>query len=481
MKLFEKLFFVALIFLFLATRLYKITIPLADHHSWRQVDTAAVARNFIKDGFNFLRPQIDNYIPLHPNTNNNDRLFLVEPPVYNSIVAGVYSVMGVRESYARLVSILFSFGSMVLLYLIVAKLTNSRTGLLSAFFFTVLPFNVYYSRTILPEPMIIFLVLGMFYSTTQWLETQKAGWYVILFAVSAIALTQKAFPLFCLLPLFYLIWQKYRFTLFAQKKVYLLLFCFIPFLMWRQYIGHYPEGIPANEWLFNQNNIRFKGAFFYWIFARRIGELILGWWGLPLLVIGIIGKPKKEGWFFHYWLLAILIFTTVFAAGNVTHDYYQIPMIPIICVFLAKGVELLLFNADKTFSKGICYLVFGICSLFMVAFGWYQVRDFYNIQSGVDLAGAAVTKLTPKDALIITGDTNDSTLLYNTNRHGWTAGYASPYPNTSGVIEELTRQGASYYVTTKFDRGSDFSRYMLNNYQIISESDQYILFKLNKL
>jgi len=31
-------------------RLYKINIPLADLHSWRQVDTAAVARNFAKNG-----------------------------------------------------------------------------------------------------------------------------------------------------------------------------------------------------------------------------------------------------------------------------------------------------------------------------------------------------------------------------------------------------------------------------------------------
>ena len=37
-----------ILFLALILRLYKIDIPLADFHSWRQADTAAVARNFLR-------------------------------------------------------------------------------------------------------------------------------------------------------------------------------------------------------------------------------------------------------------------------------------------------------------------------------------------------------------------------------------------------------------------------------------------------
>jgi len=47
----------------LVLRLYKIDIPLADHHSWRQADTAAVARNFVKENFDFF---IRGLIIWHP-------------------------------------------------------------------------------------------------------------------------------------------------------------------------------------------------------------------------------------------------------------------------------------------------------------------------------------------------------------------------------------------------------------------------------
>ena len=108
----------------------------------------------------------------------------------------------------------------------------------------------------------------------------------------------------------------------------------------------------------------------------------------------------------------------------------------------------------------------------------YQVRDFYNIQGGVDLAGMAVDQLTPKNSLVLTGDSNDATLLYNTNRYGWTGGYASNYPNTPETIEKIRRMGGTIYVTTKFDRDSEFGRYMLKSYQVAKETNQYILFKL---
>jgi hypothetical protein len=253
---------------------------------------------------------------------------------------------------------------------------------------------------------------------------------------------------------------------------------FLPLLAWRWWVGHFPEGVPANLWLFNQGDIRFKGAFFWWVFAERIGKLILGYWGLPLLVLGLILKPKREAWFFHLWLLSLLIYLAVFAAGNVTHDYYQIPLIPIFCIFLAKGSHFLLFESNKLFSRYLCSLLVVVCSLFMLAFSWYQVRDFYNIQGGVDLAGRAVDELTPKNALILTGDSNDATLLYNTNRWGWSGGYASPFPNEPTVVEKAISLGASYYVTTKFDQNSDFGRYLRGKYSVLKETNQFIIFKL---
>src|SRR5215475_6306632 len=40
-------------------RLVLINQPYVDHWSWRQNDVAAIARNFLQDGFHFGYPQID--------------------------------------------------------------------------------------------------------------------------------------------------------------------------------------------------------------------------------------------------------------------------------------------------------------------------------------------------------------------------------------------------------------------------------------
>ncbi len=41
----------------LVVRLYRINEPLADWHSWRQADTAAVTREYVKNGIDLLRPR----------------------------------------------------------------------------------------------------------------------------------------------------------------------------------------------------------------------------------------------------------------------------------------------------------------------------------------------------------------------------------------------------------------------------------------
>jgi len=112
--------------------------------------------------------------PLRPGTLNEQRYFLVEPPFYQAVVAGFYRLFGVKESLARLVSILFSLGALVFLFLLVSRLVNSWVGLLSAFFMAVLPYSIFYSRVIMPESMMLFAALGMLWFFWLWLEkTEK--------------------------------------------------------------------------------------------------------------------------------------------------------------------------------------------------------------------------------------------------------------------------------------------------------------------
>ena len=79
-----------ILFVALILRLYKINTPLADLHSWRQADTAAVARNFVTDGIDLLHPRYDDLSGRESGRENPQGYRMVEFPLYNSLIAYAY-------------------------------------------------------------------------------------------------------------------------------------------------------------------------------------------------------------------------------------------------------------------------------------------------------------------------------------------------------------------------------------------------------
>ena len=464
----------------LVLRLYKIQSPLADHHSWRQADSASVIRNLAFNKFDILRPAWDNMVASNSkNLPNPNRYFFEDFPLSFDVYPAIfYKIFGSSVEVLRLSSVVFSLLSILFLGLLVNEFTGFWVGVFSAFVYAVLPFSIFFSRGVFQEnPLNLYSILALF-CLVRFLKKGKPVNFFLSILFNSLLFLTKPYALCFLLPEVFLFLQSWKLKSFKKVKFYsYFIFSLLPFVLWWVWALRFPEGMPFSSWLLNEGNIRFKGAFFHWIFAERIGKLILGNYGLIFFGLGLVILGKGDG-FFYFWLISLLVYVSVIAKGNVTHDYYQIPLIPIFCIFLAKGTDWLIFEKKELFNRAVCCLLFAVCSIFLFAFGWYEVRGFYNIQSGVDLAGEAVDQLTSKDSLVTTGDSNDATLLYNTNRWGWSAGYASEYPNSKETIERLKEKGASYYVTTKFDQNSEFGKYMIENYFLLKQSDQYIIFKL---
>ena len=479
-------FFYLLLIIILAyfLRTYKINTPLADWHSWRQSDTASVTRNYVKHGINILFPTYDDLSNVASGRDNPRGLRFVEFPLYNLAHFFIDQVLiGYNlEMKGRLTSVLASLGSLIFLFLLVRKYCGRLAAALTAFFFAVLPFNIFFSRVILPEPFLVFTTSGMIYFFDRW-QGERGVKKILLFLISFVftlsALLVKPYAVFLFLPLIYL-WFRHRplnFISFIKLGVFFLL-AILPLLWWRWWASHYPEGTPANLWLLNGDGIRFKGAFFFWLFADRLGRLILGFYGLPLLISGILAKKDKEGLLFHIWGLSLLLYVTIFATGNVRHDYYQVLTIPIISIYLAKGVIFLEFLAQKFTGRLKTYSLVLILIIFMEMFGWYYIRDFYNINHPEIVgAGQAVELMTPAKALVIAPYNGDTAFLYQTRRAGW--------PIMEKTVEEMINMSAHYYVSVNFDdltkelyaraTDADLSR---RKYKLIKASDKFVLIQL---
>jgi len=438
-----------------AVRLYRFDAPVADWHSWRQVDTSAVSRTFVKDGFDILRPRFPDLSKGVSLIDNPEGYRFVEFPIYNVAQAGLFKLFNTftLEEWGRLVTIFSSLVSIVFLYLLVAKYINPRAGLIAAFFFAFVPYSIYYSRTILPDQSMVASLLAGTYFFSNWMdesEKRKAKsekrklaeyvFFILALIFTSTALLLKPYALFFSLPLFYLAWYQFGFGFLKKWQLWVfLILAIIPLGLWHEWMAQkeFIQGVPRNDWLFNGNGIRFKGAFFHWIFADRIGRLILGYWGLPFVVLGILRKiNKKEGFFFYFFLISCLLFMTVLATGNIQHDYYQVLIMPTLAIFFAKGVDFILEKQD-IFNYWISRLVIGVGIIFTLMFGWFAVRDYYSIQHpNLVAAGDAVDRLVPKDAKIIAPYGGDTTFLYYTNRKGW--------PVFDRSFKAFKKAGASY-------------------------------------
>ncbi len=457
-------------------RLYKINNPIADWHSWRQADTASVSRIYLEKGINLLYPKYHDISSIQTGIFNPNGYRMVEFPVYNALSAFLAKTFPslTLEVWSRLVSITSSLVTGLFLYLIGKKYLGAGGGILAAFFYLFIPYNIYFTRVILPDPFgAMCAVAAIWFYITFVDNDSKAHLYFAGFLM-AVALLIKPFYGFYLIPLIYLTVNKYGLrTIFTDKKIWrkfavFSLITLLPFFLWRLWEGRFPEGIPFFTWMFNGDHIRFRPAFWRWIFDERLGRLILGGWGLVLFVFGIV-KPKPKTYFINFFIFGMFLYVVIVATANVRHDYYQIVTIPAISLVLATGAYYLWNNLvfNRVFSRIL--VIFSVAMMLMV--GWLLIKDDYQINHPEIIeAGRAVDAIASKDALVIAPYNGDTAFLYQTKRSGW--------PAIDDSIDNIIKKGADYYVSV--DMGSADTKMLESRFKTVKKTDKYIIIDLQE-
>ncbi|MFH1561642.1 MAG: glycosyltransferase family 39 protein [Patescibacteria group bacterium] len=460
-KHWQKLILIFLLIIGLAVRLYKINSPLADWHSWRQADTASVARHFVDQGYQWLTPRFDDLSKIPSGLENPNGYRFVEFPIYNAVHAFTFQILDGRiafETVGRLVSVFASLLAAVFLYLIVAQLLGTGPALLSTAFFLLLPFNIFYSRTVLPESSMMAAWL-----ISSYLLLKDKVWASSV--VAAIAILIKPYAVFFLA----FDWLVYVLNHPQKKKIFRLgigvILAGLPFLAWRGWMQQFPEGIPNNRWLLNGAGYRLKPVWWRWLFFERIGKLILGAWGPSLLIVGIISRLKnKKETLFYGWLLACFAYLVVFARGNVQHDYYQILIVPTLAVFLGKGGHFLLTAGKKDFHRFSPVLAL-VLTVFTLGFSWYGVREYYKINHPEIIeAGKRADQILPTEAKVVAPYEGDTAFLYQIHRPGW--------PYLTDFVPNMVKLGATHYVSVNFDQ---VTNELVASCQVLEQTPSWVI------
>lgn len=465
----------ALFVLACIVRLYGFSNPLADWHSWRQSDTAAVARNFQKYGIDLMHPLYDDLSNIQSGKDNPRGYRMVEVPLYQAaaaIVSKVFPNVPI-EQILRSISISFTAGSVVILFMLLLRFVDFQTAIIGGISYAVMPFSIYYGRTILPDPMATFFaLLSLLLLSGSALGKRRIIMIMISGVFGAISLLVRPMAIFLLFPAVILLWEQGK---LKQTAINVFLYGAIviaPLMAWRQWITRFPEGIPVSDWLYNKDNIRFKGSWFHWLFAKRLGELILGFWGLVPFVVGVVKKSHpKDFWFSMSWLTGMTAYFIVFAGGNVQHDYYQALMIPVFVWFVAKGAGYFLRPASA-WNPMVSRIVIGICFIFAWMFSWYTVRTYFWInRPEIVEAGRMADSILPKDAKVIAPYNGDTTFLYQTNRQGWPIGFD---------IDKKIAMGAQYYIGLKSTDDYWETDQLAKVYTVLMRNDTFAIIDLTQ-
>jgi len=479
---------VILVLLFgLLARLYRVNEPVADWHSFRQTDTVAVTQVYQKQGFDFLHPRYYDISSTQSGKENPQGYRMVEAPIYNAMSLGVsYLTSGNVTLASRLVSILLSLGSGLLIFLIVKGFTSQYLpALFSLAMFMFLPFNIFYSRVTLPEPSAVFFMLLSLYLFSDHLFFSGVA--------LALSLLIKPYTGLILFPTLLTIILTHKTKYFTKKSfLSLIIFAFIaltPFALWRVWISQFPEGIPSSNWLLNNGVtttfpawyhgynlsflnklIAFRPHWWQWLFQERLSILILGNFGVIPIFLGLAYQKKFSQPMALSLVAGILLYFIIIAQGNIQHDYYQTLIIPSLAMLGGIGY----FYISQFVFNSLPLKVIAIGSLFILSsyFSLTKIKDYYRINNPMIItAGTEAQKILPQDSLIIAPNNGDTTLLYHTGFFGW----PTEIYDIDAKVKEFSPRPV-YLLSLNYDK---YTNDLIAKYPSVVKNNSYIILKLS--
>jgi 4-amino-4-deoxy-L-arabinose transferase-like glycosyltransferase len=467
------------------TRLIGITNPVLGWHSWRQSDTASIARNFFENGFNILYPQI--------NWGGSGTGYVEsEFHIYPFIVSLLYAIFGADDTLGRIVSVIFSVFTVFGLYLLVKKFIDEKTALWSALIYAILPLNIFYGRTFMPESMMLMCSVYAIYFFSEWLDKNHLKYSLLAWLFTASAILIKLPSLYLGLPLLYLAILKYRSATFKQYRLYILaVFIFVPAALW-YYHAHQlllNGGSSFGIWTYGQDkwgmfSLLIDPAWYNDIVFKSIAERHLTYPAFILFMWGLFIKrttPKEK--LFDYWLIAVLVFIFVAAQAHRAQEYYSLPFTLPASVFIGKVFAEYIPSLKESFKqKKIVPYFLVLCFSLICILSYLRVARFLESEKNSQVVltiGKEVRQLTPAGDKVIAVSNGNPVYLYHSHRFGWTA---MPQQLDSAYITKLVNQGAKWLAGEKniFTENQQSERLeaFLKVYPVIRNEKDYFILRL---
>src|SRR3954454_5287607 len=505
----------AICVLAVAARLILISQPYVDHWSWRQSDVAAIARNFLQNGFRFAYPQIDW-------AGNAPGYVGTEFPILPFIAALCYKFAGIHEWVGRIQAVILFAVSLPCFFLLVREIFGSTAAVWATFFYSFAPVNIFAGRSFMPDvPSLSFAIVGL-YLLLRYVEHNESSSFLVAAIALSLSFLIKITSIVIVVPLAYIVVGRLyrtpgvsqngaaetrmistgsslerlsgvervqRRTVVGAAAIFTAI-ALLPSVIWYWHAHQIVETFYPHHF-FGAGGIRIESFSWYSHIAQQSLVSSLTPTLSAMALVGLFvtqSRDRSYSRLFHWWLAAMIVFIVVVGYGN-RHRWYQLPLVPIAAAFAGAACA---FVGSKISSRTITVTLSVLLVSSFTATAFWCVKPFYQ-SSAAQLrhAGLELKKVTPPDALIIAADMGDPTIFYYAERKGWhfleqNAVYnGNPDDSDQAIenLERLRRNGATHFVFTRntfwwSHSYSEFVEYLEAHATLMEATPEFSIYKL---
>lgn len=448
----------------LLLRLKGIHDPLLDHPAWRQGDTASIARNFAHLQYSIMYPQT-NYDGPPPNYVE------LELQIVPFLAATLYKLFGVHEIFGRLITLVFSLGTVAVVGSFGRWLFSSAlAGLAAAFFYAIFPGSIYYGRTFTPDTAMVFFLTAALYVVARLIVEDEVVTQRALARATALltfAYLAKPVAVAGIVPVIGMLWERIR-SGRTMRPTAIMVLLIVPLIVLYLYDvrvsehaeWHWASGITTLHVLPALKDALTTPAGFMLKFAQfrevlgLLRATMLGSIAFVLSIAGFIAliwtdaRSKALLW---GWLLGGLAYTYVVVTVERV-DYYMYLLLPLCALVIGSLIARFVAWVETVDAAPAArYAILALVPIAAIACtleARAAIEPYYSYNKQAYRNAVFLNHTLAPNAPVVVGHYGPD-VLYYINRYGWEEDPAlwTPFDEESAI-----RKGARYFISIEDNR-----------------------------
>ena len=419
----------------------------------------------------------------------------LEPEIIEWIAVLSFRQKGSADlALPRIFSAFFWVVGGIFLFLSARRLVSPDGALLTASFYLFLPYSVYASRSLQPDPLMVSFLAIFIWALAGWQDEKNWRWAILAGLFGGLAILSKIIAIFFVAGGAIMVVLK---TLPLKKALKTPQVWTIALLSLAPTLAYYINGLILS----GARSQNYSGRFFpqmlispsfYLRWGLKLNEVI-GFLAIALILLALLLFPKeKKELIFGLWA-GYLLYGLIFNYHFSTHDYYQLPILPLAALTLAPLGEMISGTLRARISTGFFprLILLTAWTLALLGSAW-TVRTELRATDYRPLAEtySEIGDLLRNEGKVVALAKDYG---YRLNYWGWlnTSHFPSAgdiwYQEKRGdpqsfaqIFEKHTKERAFFLVTDfdEWEKQKELREYLSNNYPLFVEEENYIIFDL---